>query len=604
MNYYKTMKKFLLSALILCASVCASAQEDQVLMTIAGKPVMVSEFMYIYQKNNHESSIEKKTMQDYLDLFINFKLKVVEAEAQGIDTTAAFRKELAGYRAQATPKYLQDNDAIDSLVVLSYNRMAKVRSAAHIVVQCPQGADSATVEAALQRINEARIRVTVGLEKEVKQGKKIVKVREVEDFGDVSAEVSEEPAAKKNRGELGWILPFRYVYVFEDAVYNTPVGGVTEVFRSPYGFHIAKVLAEKDYEEVHAAHIMKMTPAGNAQRLIDAQLAMDSIYQLAIQEGADFAALAQMYSEDKGSAVRGGDLGWFAHGAMVRPFEEATFALEVGEVSKPFQSQYGVHISKLYAKRGIQPLDSIRSNILKQVQRDQRMQIAYESFIAKTRAEYGLPDSLTNEEVMAYADENLEFKHEDLRNLVKEYHDGILLFDVSLREVWDRASQDVEGLKSFFATNKAQFTWDEPRFKGCVIYAKNEVAAKSAKQIVKTAHPDSVMSYLNKRVNVDSTMYVRVERGLWKQGANGAIDKYGFKLKESTYAPTEEYPIVLVLGKVIKNPQEYTDDRARVTTAYQDYLEKQWVASLREKYPVVLNQEVWQSIVKYPVANK
>lgn len=598
------MKKLVLSVLILCASVCALAQEDRVLMTIAGKPIMVSEFMYIYQKNNQESSVEKKSMADYLDLFINFKLKVAEAEAQGIHTTDAFKKELAGYRAQATPKYLQDQEAIDSLVVLSYNRMAKMRKAAHIVVQCPMDADEATVEDAMKRINEARIRVTTGLPKKVKKGGKTVTVRKVEDFGDVSAEVSEEPSAKKNRGELGWILPFRYVYVFEDAVYNTPIGGVTEVFRSPYGFHVAKVIAEKDFEEVHAAHIMKMTPAGNAQRLIDAQLAMDSIYQLAVQENADFAALAQAHSEDKGSAVRGGDLGWFARGAMVRQFEDATFALEVGQVSKPFQSQYGIHISKLYAKRGIQPLDSIRATILKQVQRDQRMQIAEKCFVEKARAEYNLPDTLSDREVMAYADANLENKYVDLRNLVKEYHDGILLFDVSLREVWDKASQDVDGLSKFFAANKKQYNWDEPRFKGCVIYAKNEVAARSAKQIVKRAHPDSVMSYLNKRVNVDSVNYVRVERGLWKQGSNKAVDKYGFKVKGAEYQPGTDYPVVIVMGKVLDNPQEYTDDRGKVTTDYQDYLEKQWVATLREKYPVVVNEEVWQSILNTAVETK
>jgi peptidyl-prolyl cis-trans isomerase SurA len=592
------MKKFLLSTLIFCVSVCAWAQEDQVLMTIAGKPVMASEFMYIYEKNNQESSVEKKSMEDYLDLFINFKLKVVEAESQGCDTTEAFKKELAGYRAQATSKYLQDQEAIDSLVVLSYNRMAKVRRAAHIVVQCPQGADSATVAAAMKRINDARKRVTEGVSKKVKKDGRLIWQRVVEDFGDVSAEVSEEPAAKKNRGELGWILPFRYVYVFEDAVYNTPIGGVTEVFRSPYGFHIAKVLDEMDYEEVHAAHIMKMTPAGDAQRLIDAQLAMDSIYLLAIQDSADFAALAQVYSEDKGSAVRGGDLGWFSRGAMVRPFEEATFALEVGQVSKPFQSQYGVHISKLYGKRGIQPLDSIRTNILKQVQRDQRMQIAHQSFINKTRQEYSLPATMSDDEVVAYADAHLEEKYVEFRNLVNEYHDGILLFDVSLREVWDKASQDVEGLQAYFKANKKQYTWEEPRFKGCVIYAKNEIAAKSAKQIVKKAHPDSVMSYLNQRVNVDSVLYVRVERGLWKQGANGAVDKYGFKLNGAEYEPTEEYPIVIVMGKVLKAPQEYTDDRGKVTTHYQDYLEKLWVAALREKYPVVINQEVWEALIK------
>ena len=448
----------------------------------------------------------------------------------------------------------------------------------------------------MQRINEARVRVTEGLPKQVKKGRKTITVQEVEDFGDVSAEVSEEPAAKKNRGELGWIQPFRYVYVFEDAVYNTPVGGVTEVFRSPYGFHIAKVQEEGVYEEVQAAHIMKMTPQGNAQKQIEALLVMDSIYQLAIQEGADFAELARANSEDKGSAVRGGDLGWFGRGAMVRPFEETAFGMEVGEVSKPFPSQYGIHVIKLYGKRGVLPLDSMRSKITKQVERDQRMQIAQQSFIDKTRAEYGLSESMTDEEVRAYADAHLEEKYADLRNLVNEYHDGILLFDVSLREVWDKANQDIEGLQAYFKANKKQYTWDEPRFKGCVIYAKNEVAAKSAKQIVKSANPDSVMSYLNQRVNVDSVMYARVERGLWKQGANGAVDKYGFKVKGAEYTPSEEYPIVLLVGKVIKAPQEYTDERAKVTTDYQDYLEKEWVAKLREKYPVVINQEVWNAI--------
>ena len=590
------MKKLLFSALVLCASVCTFAQEDQVLMTIAGKPIMVSEFMYIYQKNNQETSIEKKTMEDYLELFVNFKLKVIEAEAQGIDTTEAFKKELAGYRAQATPKYLKDNVAIDSLVELSYNRIAKPRRAAHIVVQCPQDADSATVAAALQRINEARTRVTEGLPKQVKNGRKTITVQEVEDFGDVSAGVSEEPAAKKNRGELGWIQPFRYVYVFEDAVYNTPVGGVTDVFRSPYGFHIAKVMEEGVCEEVKAAHIMKMTPAGNVQKLLEAQVLMDSIYQLAIQEGSDFATLAQANSEDKGSAMRGGDLGWFGRGAMVRPFEETAYSMEVGQICKPFQTQYGVHIIKLQGKRGVQPLDSMRTKLLKQVERDQRIEIAHKSFIEKTRAEYNLPKDMSGKKVIEYADAHLEEKYEDLRHLVKEYHDGILLFDVSLREVWDKANQDVEGLQAYFNAHKKEYTWDEPRFKGCVIYAKNEIAAKSAKQIVKNAHPDSIMSYLNRNVNVDSVMHARVERGIFKIGANGAVDKYGFKLKDAQYTPTEEYPIVLVVGKVIKAPQEYTDERAKVTTDYQDYLEKTWVENLRVKYPVVIDENVWQLI--------
>ena len=590
------MKKTILSIVLASASLLGIAQEDKVLMTINGEDIMASEFLYIYEKNNQETSLEKKTMDEYLDLFVNFKLKVTEAMAQGVDTTEAFKKELAGYRAQATPKYLQDNDAIDSLVVLSYNRMAKIRKASHIAVQCPMDADSATVAAAEAKINELRERVTVGLPKEVKKGRKKVTVCEPEEFAEVAVLYSEEPSAKQTKGALGWIQPFRYVYSFEDAVYTTPVGEVTPVFRSPYGFHIAKVEGERDFEEVRASHIMKMTPMGDIQRMADAQVAMDSIYQLAIQDTTDFAALAQTNSEDRGSAMRGGDLGWFGRGAMVQPFEDITFDLEIGAISKPFQTRFGIHISKLHEKRGIQPLDSMRAQILRQVQRDQRMQIAEQSFINKTRAAYNLPAEMSDADVKAYADAHLEEKYADLRNLVKEYHDGILLFDVSLREVWDKANQDTEGLAAYFKANKKNYTWDAPRYKGSIIYAKNEVAAKAAKQIVKSAHPDSVLSYLNQRVNVDSVMYVRVERGIWEAGKNSAVDKYGFKSKTAEYTPSEEFPIVVPVGKVIKSPQEYTDERAKVTTDYQDYLEKAWIKTLREKYPVVINEEVWAEI--------
>ena len=590
------MKKTFLSIVLLGASMLGFAQADQVLMTINGEPVMVSEFVYIYEKNNQETSLERKTMEEYLDLFVNFKLKVTEAIAQGVDTTESFKNELAGYRAQATPKYMQDNAAIDSLVVLSYNRMAKIRKAAHIAVQCAPDADSATVAAAKARIDSIRERVTVGIPTTIKKGRKIVTVQNVEDFNEAATLYSEEPSAKQSKGELGWIQPFRFVYPFEDAVYTTPIGEVTPVFRSPYGFHIAKVQEERDFEEVHAAHIMKMTPVGDVHRMADAHMAMDSIYKLAIQDSIDFASLASANSEDRGSAMRGGDLGWFGRGAMVQPFEDITFGLEIGQVSKPFQTRFGVHISKLYGKRGIQPLDSMRSQILRQVQRDQRMKIAEESFIKKTRAEYQLPAEMSDTDVKAYADAHLEEKHADLRNLVKEYHDGILLFDVSLREVWDKASQDTEGLAAFFKANKKNYVWDEPRFKGHMIYAKNETAAKVAKQIVKTAHPDSVMSYLNQRVNVDSVMYVRVERGIWTKGKNAAVDLLGFKIKDTEYVPNEEFPIVIAVGKTIKAPQVYTDERGKVVTDYQDYLEKSWVKSLREKYPVVINQEALETL--------
>ena len=585
------MKKVILSIILLAGAIMGFAQEDKVLMTINGEPVMLSEFLYIYEKNNQETSLEKKSKEEYLDLFINFKLKVTEAIAQGVDTTEAFKKELAGYRAQATPKYMQDNEAVDSLVELSYKRQANVRRAAHIAIQCPANADSVAEAEALAKINLARERVTTGVEKKVKKGRKWITVREPEAFANVAREMTEDPAGKENGGELGWIQVFRYVYPFEEAVYNTPVGGVTEVFRSPYGFHIALVEEERAFEEVHAAHIMKMTPRGGEATAGQAKKDIDSLYQVVLA-GADFTEVASANSDDKGSAMRGGDLGWFGRGMMVQPFEDITFGMQPGEMSEPFATRFGWHFVKLYEKRGIQPLDSVRNQLLMQVKRDVRYQEADKSFIKKTRAEYNLPAEMSDEEVKAYADAHLEEKHADLRNLVREYHDGILLFDVSLREVWDKANKDTEGLAAYFKAHKKNYTWDEPRYKGYMIYAKNEAAAKAAKQIIKSANADSIMSYIDQRINVDSVQYVKVEQGLWTAGKNAAVDKYGFKNKTAEYTASEEFPVVVPVGKVLKAPQEYTDVRSQVTTDYQDYLEEQWIATLREKYPVVVNEEV------------
>ena len=589
------MKKVFLSIVLLAGAMMGFAQEDKVLMTINGEPIMASEFLYIYEKNNQESSIEKKSMREYLDLFVNFKLKVTEAKAQGVDTTEAFKKELAGYRAQATPKYMQDHVAIDSLVTLSYNRMANIRRAAHIAIQCPAGSDSLVEAEALAKINLARERVTTGVEKKVKKGRKWVSVREPEEFAAVAQEMTEDQHGKENGGELGWIQVFRFVYPFEEAVYNTPVGEVSEVFRSPFGFHIALVEEERAFEEVHAAHIMKMMPRGGDMMATDIQKQVDSLYQLVLN-GADFAEVAVAHSDDKGSAKKGGDLGWFGRGMMVQPFENITFDMQPGEMSKPFPTRFGWHFVKLYEKRGIQPLDSIRSQVLGQVRRDVRMQEAEKSFINKTRAEYNLPASMSDQEVKAYADAHLEEKHADLRNLVREYHDGIMLFDVSLREVWDKANKDTEGLAAFFKANKKNYVWEEPRYKGYIIQAKDMASAKAAKQIVKSANPDSVMSYLNQRVNIDSVTYVKVQNGLWTKGQNAMVDKYAFKDKETEFTPTEEYPVVLCVGKIIAAPQEYMDVRGQVTNDYQDLLEKQWIEALREKYPVIINEEVLESL--------
>lgn len=600
------MKKSILFLAAAAMSIAAVAQSET-LMTINGKPVSAEEFLYIYEKNNQAGAVDPKTMDEYLDMFINFKLKVAEAESQGIDTTAAFKKELKGYRAQATPKYMQDESAMDSLVELSWRHMAKDRRAAHIAIQCPGSASEEDVQAALAKINEARERVTIGKEVLKGKGKKAKHVREkAEPFEVVAREISTDPGVKETGGELGWITPFRYVYPLEEAVYNTPLGEVSEPFRTQYGFHIVLVEEERDHREVRARHIMKMVPRVNEadpEQVAKAD-SMEAAKKAEIEAIAarvnndNFGEIAQAESDDRGSSMRGGELGWFGKGQMVKPFEEACFSMKDGEISQPVRTAYGWHIIQKEGERGIQPLDSMRAQILRQVQRDDRAKEADKSFIRKTRQEYNLPAEMTDAEVKAYADEHLEEKYADLKNLVQEYHDGILLFEVSLREVWDKAAKDTVGLDAFFKANRKNYTWAAPRWKGYVLQCKDKNSAKAAQAIIKAAEQDSVNSYINRRLNSDSVQYVKVQHGLWEQGKSAAVDKFGFKDKKATFTPNEQLPVVVCLGKKLKAPESWEDEKGKVTTDYQDYLEAEWIKRLREKYPVVINEEVWQKIRK------
>jgi len=586
---------------IAAASMAATAQSET-LMTINGKNISADEFLYIYEKNNQAGALDPKTMEEYLDMFINFKLKVAEAESQGIDTTESFKKELKGYRAQATPKYMQDEAAMDSLVEMSWRRISKDRRAAHIAIQCPASADSAAEAEALAKINAALERVTLGklkVEKKKVKGKwqNVEKREPVEAFEVVAREVSSDPNVQETGGELGWITPFRYVYPLEEAVYNTPVGKISDVFRTQYGFHIVLVEEEREHLEVKARHIMKMVPRGEGS--IDSLEAakkaeIDAILQDLTPD--NFAEVAQNESDDRGSSMRGGDLGWFGRGMMVKPFEDATFNMAVGTISEPIRTAYGWHIIYKEDERGIQPLDSMRAQILRQVQRDERAQEADKSFIRKARAEYNLPAEMSDADVKAYADAHLEEKYPDLRNLVQEYHDGILLFEVSLKEVWDKAAKDTAGLEAYFKAHQKEYTWEAPRWKGWLIQAKDKSSMRAAKAIINSAEPDSIQSYIARRVNTDSVTYVKVQHGLWLKGKNPAIDKYGFKDKKAEFVASEELPNVECVGKILKAPATWDDEKGKVTTDYQDYLEAEWVKKLRAKYPVEIDQAVWERI--------
>ena len=636
---------------LLALSVSAFGQTtDPVLMTINNKPVLKSEFEYIYNKNNSNNSLDKKTLDEYVDLFINFKLKVEEAKTQGIDTTKSFITELAGYRSQLTKPYLTDSKVDDALLHEAYDRSKEDVDVSHILIRIPQNATPVDTLKAFNEINAIWKRV------------------QKEDFAKVAKEVSQDQSADQNSGHIGWISAFRTVYPFESMAYNTPVGSISKPVRTAFGYHILKIHARRNsLGEILVQHIMIFTSKGEEAQNKKAKVTIDSIYQRVLA-GDDFGTLAKNLSQDKGSSVKNGELPWFGTGRMVPEFETAAFALKnVGDVSQPVQSAYGWHIIKLMDKKGLAAFDELKADLERKVKHDERANRGQHAFLTKSRIAYNyqeyptsiqefskllskrtladstfiaeaaklnkplfsfagknftqadfakylkknntteksIPSEIIDEKIDAFADSELlsfedsqlEKKYDDFRFLMQEYHDGILLFEVSNREVWEKASKDTPGLAKYFDEHKSDYTWEKPHYKGRIVFCKDNATLAAAKSIVKKANIDSIDKYLRTRLN-DSIQYVKIEKGLYVQGDNKAIDDQIFKSKEK-YVPTKEYPFFFVTGKLLKNkPEDYSDVRGLVTADYQEFLEREWIKALRAKYPVNLDQNVLKTVKK------
>ena len=639
-----------LFAFLALSSSMVAQTTDPVLMTINNKPVQKSEFEYIYNKNNSNNSLDKKTLDEYVDLFINFKLKVEEAKSQGIDTTKSFINELAGYRTQLTKPYLTDSKVDDALLHEAYDRSKEDVDVSHILIRIPPNATPVDTLKAFNEINTIWKRV------------------QKEDFAKVAKELSQDQSADKNSGHIGWISAFRTVYPFETMAYSTPVNGISRPVRTGFGYHILKIHARRaSLGEILVSHIMIFTSTGEEEKNKKAKATIDSIYQR-VQAGDDFGTLAKDLSQDKGSSVKNGELPWFGAGRMVPQFETAAFALKnVGDISQPIQSDYGWHIIKLMDRKGMTSFEELKADLERKVKHDERANSGQHAFLTKSRldnnyqenkqsveefykllakrtladstftaeaskltkplfsfagknftqadfakylkknnvSEKSIPKEVIDEklnafadsELLAYEDSQLEKKYDDFRFLMQEYHDGILLFEVSNREVWEKASKDTPGLKDYFSNHKGDYTWEKPHFKGHVILCKDLETFKAAKSIVKKSETDSIDKYLRTRLN-DSIQYVKVEKGLYVQGDNKVVDDQIFKTKEK-YVPAKEYPFYFVSGKLLKNkPEDYGDVRGLVTADYQEFLEREWIKALRTKYPVNVDQNVLKTVKK------
>ncbi|MEX6625552.1 peptidylprolyl isomerase [Tenacibaculum salmonis] len=485
------MKKiFLVFIVLVITSINSFAQKDTELFRINNSPVMVSEFKQVYEKNLGVLIDDKsKDIDNYLELFIDYKLKVKEAYDLKLDTLKNYKNELAGYKNKLIAPYLQNTVYLNELVEQAYLRKKTEVKASHILIKFPKKGIQFDTLPLYNKINAIRKTILNGAS-----------------FEKIAKEVSEDPSVKVNGGNLGYFSAFSMVYPFEDAAYATDLSKVSKPFKTKFGYHILQVtgkrVAKGDFEVAHI--LVKDNPKG--------ELKINELYQK-IASGISFETVAKKYSEDKGTAFSGGKLLRFGTGKMVAIFENKVRELpEIGAYSKPFKTKYGWHIVKLLKNYPIGSFDDLKDELTDKVKKTNRASLSKTAILNKLKKEYrikehkkalavfltsdihqlkeeklnkvllsinnkkitqqvffksikyksnqsitGLYENFKNSQIIKYFKDDLINTEPVYRNTLLEYKEGLLLFELLQQKIWNKASKDTLGLTAFYQDNKLKY---------------------------------------------------------------------------------------------------------------------------------------------------
>ena len=665
-NLFKGLVLSLLVVLVTNNVMSQKLFSNKVLVTIGDEQVTSDEFKRVYEKNNTQEELyEADAVNEYLDLYINFKLKVLEAKALKMDTASSFKKELEGYRSQLAKPYFVDDGVNELLLNEAYSHMKKDIRASHILLMFDE---NATPEDTLKVYTEI-----VKIRDEILNGK---------DFADAAVEYSDDPSArdreaipnqqrfmKGNKGDLGYFTVFNMVYPFEEAAYNTGLNKISPVVRTKFGYHLLKVTDIKDamgYAEV--AHIfVALRPEATTEDSLRKAEKINNIYSK-IQEGMPFEDAVAEYSEDKGSIKNQGKLSKFTCNRVVPEFVLVVDKLEVDEISAPVKTDYGFHIIKLINIEKPGTLEEETPKLKERLAKDQRSQKSEEAVILKIKKENKfktypkainevfahidssiftntfVADSLAGmvkpvmklnkekytqydfarfvqdnekkqenidkdvylnqlftkfekETCINYMDAHLEEQYPEFKELVKEYHDGILLFNLTDEKVWTKAVKDTIGLQEYFSDNRENYNWGE-RVDATVYRLKDKSATDKVRIIIERFDNDGDVA---KALAEDSISSVRIVPDLFEKGDDKYVDMVNWKAGQLDIinSDVEELTVFVKINDVIApQPKELNEARGLVTADYQSYLEKEWIEELKKKYPVSINEDVLATVIE------
>jgi peptidyl-prolyl cis-trans isomerase SurA len=651
--FNKKMKKYLASILVLFfINLSFSQNKKDILLTVDGKPVYTSEFKRVYSKNLDLVKDEsQKEVEGYLNLFIDYKIKVAEAYAQNLDKDETYISEFNQYRDQLSRNYIFENKVTSELSLEAYDRSLNEINANHILILSKYDDVPQDTLKAYNKIKAIYSRAKAG-----------------EDFVALVKEASEEPNADKSGGNLGYFSVFAMVYPFETAAYNTKVGDVSEIVRTQFGYHILKINdRRKRGGQITTSHIMLSDKGAN--RTFVPEDRINELYAL-LQQGEDFAKLAEQYSEDKNSAKKGGELQKFRRGELRAPkFEEVAFSLEnAGDFSKPIKSQFGWHIIKLNEKHSIPTYEEEKEAIEKKVKNGVRSKIVTSALNGQIKEKYGYQevtdyvpffniyvsdnvlkkkweyDTIANaqdrviftigkkevrfsdfakfiverqkqqftaeeksylltefyyefeaDQLKNYFRDNLEFENDQYAGTISEYRNGLLIFDVMNKNIWMKAKNDTIGLQKYYETVKGDYLWND-RVDAVIL---TSTTADSSMEVRKLLINNRTNEEIKEVLNVDDKVNVIISEGVFEKGQRELPDN--FEMKEGVseiYSNKDGFTIVKVNKIIPTDIKPLEAVKGKVMSDYQNDLESRWMEGLRDKYKVQIHKRALKRVKK------
>lgn len=645
------------------------------LAKIGNQTITVGDFLALYKKNNKEVK-DTISVEDNLKLYVNFRLKVLEAEKLGLDTLTSFKKELKSYRKQLAKPYFTDKKVVNELAKQAWQRMQYDVRASHILVKLPVNPTPEDTLKAWNKIQKIRTEIING-----------------KNFGIAAQEYSDDASArdqkvisgkrrgkKGNHGDLGYFTVFSMVYPFENAAYNTPVGKISKPIRTRYGYHILKITDKKPALGVaEVEHIFVALPAGsNTKDSLQKSKKIHYIYNQIIK-GMSFEEAARKYSEDKGSALLGGKLPRFTSDRIVPQFVETIDTLKRGEISKPFQTIYGFHIIRLIKRTRPGNFKTEEPKIYERIKSGNRITIEKQAVIKRLKKENDLKinksntsnfisnlaseikkgkapeylktlvpktlftlgkkdkETITTKEfgkyflenknnlhgkntvialnnllnkfidykLFNYEDKHLEEKNPEFKELMKEYHDGILLFNITDKMVWSKASSDSAGLKNFYNGHKENYVQPK-RIQVITFTFPKNVLSSLEKEISNKITGDTLVAII-KRLNTTASSMIKIDTGTFIKGENKILKHIDWK-KRSWSGPmslNDNTDVFVYIKNIFpKSIKTYNQALGEIISDYQDQLDREWIKQLKEHYEVQINQKTFRKLKRKLSHNK